>query len=140
MMDPVALPKPTANEFKELLIEFYLKKWDREPSPDLSTDSRLRDLESLVVFDVHELESSEGPMFCSGPDLDTTLAAARRDMQEEQYLKTRLGTYCKDKDLLAEALILLDEDLKREELSSSLTEGSPIAAKAGISIPYAYSC
>jgi hypothetical protein len=139
-MDPATLPKPTANEFKELLIEFYLKKWDREPPPDLSTDSKLNDLGSLVVFDVNELESSEDPTFCSGPDLDTTLAAAKRDMQEEQYLKTRLGTYCRDKDLLAEALILLDEDLKREGLSSSLNEGSPLAAKGSISISYAYSC
>jgi len=139
-MDPTSLPKPTANEFKELLIEFYLKKWDREPPPDLSTDNKLMDLESMAVFDVHELESSEDPMFCSGPDLDTSLAAARRDLQEELYLKTRLGTYCKDKDSLAEALVLLDEDLKREGLSSSLNEGSPIAAKASVSIPYACSC
>jgi hypothetical protein len=139
-MDSTTLPKPTANEFKELLIEFYLKKWDREPPPDLSTDNKLMDLASMVVFDVHELESSEDPMFCSGPDLDTCLAAARRDLQEEQYLKIRLGTYCKDKDLLAEALILLDEDLKREGLTSALNEASPIAAKASVSLLYAYSC
>jgi hypothetical protein len=139
-MDLATLAKPTANEFKELLIEFYLKKWDREPPPDLSTDNKLMDLESMAFFDVQVLESSDDPMFCSGPDLDTCLATARRDLQEEQYLKTQLGTYCKDKDLLAEALILLDEDLKREGLSSSLNEGSPIAAKASLSLPYACSC
>jgi hypothetical protein len=132
-MDPAALPKPTATEFKELLIEFYLKKWDREP-PDLSTDNQLEELESLVVFDVKKLESNEGPLFFSGPDLDTTLAAARRDMHEEQYLKTRLGSSCNDKALMAETMILLDEELKEEGLSLSVAEAAPMAVKVSVYI------